>query len=202
MTQERPDELARTHRDIRMSDADREAVLARLNTALSEGRLTLAEFEERTDGVLRARTYGEIEPFLADLPGSRGVSPLGVAGRDVVELRNHASTLKRRGRWSVPRRLVVQSMAGAVRLDFREALIRHQVVEIDLDVMAGSTTVVLPPGATADIDGVQMYAGEARSKVPAAPEVIGGQPHFVITGSQKAGSLVVRYERRLFRWTW
>src|SRR2546423_7838572 len=39
-------------RDLRMSDADRERVVGWLKSAVSEGRLTLGEFEERVDGVL------------------------------------------------------------------------------------------------------------------------------------------------------
>jgi hypothetical protein len=111
-----------------MSDSDREGVLARLSTALAEGRLTLAEFEERVDGVLRARTFGEVQPLVADLP-SATPSP---AARDVVELHANAGSITRKGRWIVPKRLVVRSMAGSVKLDLRQAVIDHPVVEIEL----------------------------------------------------------------------
>lgn len=181
-----------------MSDADREIVFARLNAAAAEGRLTLAEFEERVDGVLRARTYGEVEPLLADLPATTAAPPAS----DVVELRNQAGQLRRKGRWAVPRRLVVRSRAGQVRLDLRHAVFSHRVVQIHLDTQAGSTTIVLPPGATADIDRVSTQSGTARLKVPSAPEPGSTAPHVVVTGSTVAGSLVVRYERRLGRWTW
>jgi hypothetical protein len=184
-----------------MSDADRERVLARLNVAVGEGRLTLAEFEERVAGVLNARTYGEVEPFVADLPMSGNLELAG-RGREVVELRNFASTLRRKGQWAVPRRLVVQSRAGSVRLDMRHALISHQVVHVELEVFAGSTTIVLPQGATADIDGVEMYAGSAKSKVPSVGGLTGGHPHLVVTGNQRAGGLLVRYERKFLRWRW
>jgi hypothetical protein len=193
-------ELVPSHRELRMSDADRERVVNRLNAAVAEGRLTLAEFEERVDGVLRARTYGEIEPYVADLPTLAGgaVAP----ARDTIELRNHASTLKRTGRWAVPRRIAVHSNAGSVKLDFRQAVIAHRVVEIDLRVVAGSVTIVVPPGATADIDAVDTFAGESKSKVPSVPEPSYDSTHFVVSGTQKAGSVIVRYERRFLRWTW
>ncbi|MGC9667063.1 DUF1707 SHOCT-like domain-containing protein [Planosporangium sp. 12N6] len=183
-----------------MSDADRERVVGWLNTALAEGRLTLAEFEERVDAVLRARTYREVEPHLADLPV--GVTPAARPARDVTELRNVASSITRRGRWPVPRRLVVRNKAGSVKLNFAEAVIDHPVVEIDLDVMAGSTLLILPDGATADVDDVQMVAGSAKSTVPTGYDLPGGRPHFVVTGSQKAGSLKVRYRYRFLRWRW
>jgi hypothetical protein len=183
---------------MRLSDADREREVGWLNTAVSEGRLTLVEFEERVDAVLRARTYRELEPHLADLPVGRAAQP----AREVAELTNVASTIKRRGRWSVPRRLVVRSNAGNVKLDFAEAMIPHPVVEIDLAVMAGNTLLVLPDGATADLDDVRMVAGNVRSKVPAGYDLPDGQPRFVVTGSNKAGNLVVRCRRRFCRWSW
>jgi hypothetical protein len=188
------------NRALRLSDADRERVVGWLDTALAEGRLTLVEFEERIDAVLRARTYGEVEPHLADLPIA--ATAAARPAREVVELRNVASSLKRRGRWAVPRRLVVRNRAGSVKLDFAEAVIQHPVVEIDLEVLAGSTELILPDGATADIDDVQMVAGSAKSRVPASYDVPGGRLHFVVTGSQKAGSLKVRYRYRFWRWSW
>jgi Flp pilus assembly protein TadB len=53
---------------IRASDADRDAVAERLRQAAVEGRLEPAELEERLHTALRARTYGELDPLLADLP--------------------------------------------------------------------------------------------------------------------------------------
>jgi hypothetical protein len=187
-----------------MSHADREQVLARLNTAVAEGRLTLAEFEERVDGVLRARTYGEVEPYLADLPAGGGPAlvPGAPPARDVVEWRNQASSIRRTGRWSVPRRLVIHHRAGSVKLDFTSAVISHPVVEIDLDVRAGSTLLILPDGACADIDEVQMIAGRARSWVPAPGDATVPGIRFAVTGCQRAGSLKVRYRRRFWRWSW
>ncbi|QLY34864.1 DUF1707 domain-containing protein [Nocardia huaxiensis] len=59
---------------MRASDADREQIVARLKTAMDEGRLTLHEFDERLQRVYSARTYGELAPVLSDLPAQR-VSP-------------------------------------------------------------------------------------------------------------------------------
>lgn len=180
-----------------MSDADRERVIGWLNTALAEGRLTLVEFEERVDAVLSARTFGEVQPHLADLPVA--AAP---ALREVVELSSVASNLKRRGRWRVPRRLVVKNKAGSVKLDFAEAVIDHPVVEIELSLLAGNALLILPDGATADIDDVRMMAGSAKLKTPASYDVPGGRLRFVVTGSLKAGNLKVRYRHRFWRWSW
>jgi uncharacterized protein DUF1707 len=182
---------------IRMADADREAVAQRLHQAVGEGRLTLEEFEQRVAGVHAARTFAEVEPYVADLPGG----PVAPPAPEHAELRTTASSLKRQGRWVVPRRLTVTARAGSVKLDFTEAVLPYQVVEIDLNVTAGSTVLVLPSRATVDIDSVEMIAGSAKAKVP-TNSFAGAGRHFVVRGSQRAGSLVVRYQRHFWRWRW
>ena len=57
------------HDSLRASDADRDAVVDRLRDAAGEGRLEPYELEQRIEGALRARTYGDLEGLLADLPG-------------------------------------------------------------------------------------------------------------------------------------
>lgn len=184
-----------------MSDADRERVVAHLQAAVGEGRLTLDEFQERVDGVLRSRTFGEIEPYLADLPTVPTVTAAAlVQPREYAELRATAAPLRRTGRWNVPRRLLVRNKAGAVKLDFTEAVIGFPVIEVVLDVLAGSTTLVLPEGASADADDVEMIAGSLSvRKIPVEP---GTGPHFVVTGSNKSGSVIIRRQRRFWRWRW
>jgi Flp pilus assembly protein TadB len=54
---------------LRASDTDRDAVTERLREAAGEGRLDPDELEERVDSALRARTYGELDRLVADLPG-------------------------------------------------------------------------------------------------------------------------------------
>jgi len=185
---------------MRMSDAEREQVVARLNAAVSEGRLTLAEFEERVDGVLRSRTYREVEPFVADLPSS-GSHPLAPA-RDLVEIRNQASSIKRKGRWAVPGRVVVVNRAGSVKLNFADAMISQQVVHINLDGVASSTELVLPAGSSADIDDVEQLASSAKTSVPSSYDAFSSGFRFVVTGKMRASSLKVRYVRRFWRWRW
>lgn len=191
-------EVAPSRRDLRISDADREGVVQQLNVAVAEGRLTLAEFEERVDGVLRARTYGDLEPFVADLPATAPVVP----SKDVVELRSMGGQIRRTGRWAVPRRLVVHSWGGYVKLDLRQAVVSHRVVEIELATQGGLATVVLPPGATANVDEVNTSGGMTRIRVPSVPEPGSIATHINVSGSTAGGMLSVRYERRFGRWRW
>ena len=53
---------------IRASDADRDRVASLLREHHAAGRLTAEEFHERMDRALEARTLGELDELLADLP--------------------------------------------------------------------------------------------------------------------------------------
>jgi hypothetical protein len=68
---------------LRASDADRDAVAERLRQAAIEGRLDPDELEQRLHIALRARTYGDLDRLLRDLPAKpvkwerprRGIAP-------------------------------------------------------------------------------------------------------------------------------
>lgn len=58
---------------MRASEADRNLVAERLYEATVDGRLLTEELDQRLGVALAARTYGELEPLVADLPGPRKV---------------------------------------------------------------------------------------------------------------------------------
>ena len=55
----------------RVADADRDRTVTLLREHVVEGRLTLDEFSERTGRALEARTRGELDAVMADLPVAR-----------------------------------------------------------------------------------------------------------------------------------
>lgn len=175
--------------EMRVSDAERNRVVERLNQAVGEGRLTLAEFEDRVGGVLAARTHADLAPFTADLPAT--VTP------QVLELRSRSSSLKRAGRWVVPRQVVVEAQSASVRLDLTEAVIVSPTVEVLLDVRSSALTLVLPHGASATLHDVEMSSSAAKARVPDS-----GGLHIVVRGQLQSSSLKVRYQRRFLRWRW
>jgi uncharacterized protein DUF1707 len=63
--------MAGRRASLRASDDDREKVADRLRHAVHEGRLTTDEFETRLGSALGAKTYGELDSVLSDLPGDR-----------------------------------------------------------------------------------------------------------------------------------
>lgn len=60
---------------LRASDAEREAALRILGTHFADGRLERAEFDERADAALAARTQDQLRTLFADLPGPVPVPP-------------------------------------------------------------------------------------------------------------------------------
>jgi hypothetical protein len=63
-------------RGIRASDADRDRSAAALSAHYTAGRLTLEEFQERLDQAYAAKTLGDLDDLMTDLPGP-GPSQLG-----------------------------------------------------------------------------------------------------------------------------
>ncbi len=60
---------------IRVSDADRERVAARLREHFAQGRLSTEELDERISATLGAKTFGDLRRVMADLPEPALVPP-------------------------------------------------------------------------------------------------------------------------------
>lgn len=69
MSQPQPDDA------IRVGTAEREATAARLNEAFEEGRLTLAEHDERLSACFSAVTRADLRVLVEDLPESIDIAP-------------------------------------------------------------------------------------------------------------------------------
>jgi hypothetical protein len=66
---------------MRVGDAEREAAAAELREHYASGRLTLEELNERVDKVFAARTRGDLNALMTDLPSARpGWSSAGASG--------------------------------------------------------------------------------------------------------------------------
>ena len=66
---------------MRAADGDRQAVADKLRIALDEGRLDLHEYDERLQQAYVAKTYGELEHLVTDLPAVTVSPPQPVAER-------------------------------------------------------------------------------------------------------------------------
>ncbi|GFG76460.1 DUF1707 SHOCT-like domain-containing protein [Mycobacterium botniense] len=183
----RPDELA----ELRVSDADRNGTLRRLHSAVALGLIDIDEFEERASQVSCARTRGELDSLVGDLPRPGAIVS---SAADRVELRGWAGSLKRHGEWIVPTRLALVRRLGSCKLDLVRARFAGPVVVIELDMKFGSVEIRLPAGASASIDDVEVYVGSARDRRKSPPAE--GAPHVVLTGRVVCGSVDIKGPRR------
>lgn len=175
-------------KNLRVSDAERAHVIEVLQKAIGQGLLSLDEFTERTDTALAAKTRGELNTVLVDLPGLVHGEQAPAVKQTQVELRSTMSSLKRTGAWTVPARLLIRSRMGSTELDFTEARIDHQRVEIELDVAGGSVELLFPETAGVQSTGVVMAMGKLKERKPSEQ----GSPTFVVSGVVRAGSVEIR----------
>jgi hypothetical protein len=152
---------------------------------MSDERSSAAACDDRAEPTLRARTTGEVAQVTADLPDH--------AGDEVLELRGVFGSVKREGRWRVPRTLRLHRRMGSVELDFTQADIRHPVIRIELDTIGGSIEARVPEEASVSLDAVAVTLGSVRDHRKEPP--IQGRPHFEIVGHLRWGSLEVRGPR-------
>ena len=135
---------------IRLSDAERADAMSALGHALGEGRLTLAEYDERCRDVAAAQLRSELEPLFADIPQRPGEhrageheagAPAGVpapqapsemavyTAREVVETRRQGQK-KRFGTFLLGS---IGSLAGVIVFGSAQ-----------LEVLAGLTFLLIP----------------------------------------------------------
>lgn len=94
---------------IRVSDADRNAVTERLAAHYSDGRLDKAEFDERVNQAMAAKTRGDLDGLFDDLPDPEPTGASRASGS------GPAAPLARRHRGPVhPFLLVVLIIALAI----------------------------------------------------------------------------------------
>jgi hypothetical protein len=80
--------------DLRASNADRDVAADILCAAVADGRLTLAELDERLEAVLSARTLREIARRISDVAGPRFSDPARPPARPAPQAETRWSLLQ------------------------------------------------------------------------------------------------------------
>ena len=197
----RNDPPAPDHRHLRISDEDRHRVAEVLREAAGEGRLDLAELDERLEAAYAARTYADLEPLTADLPAHRGPAstpePAATASAPAVPGRRyerHVAVLggfDRKGAWTVPQELRITAVLGGASLDLRRATFAAPEVVIDLNAFLGGAEVVVGPRTRVVVEGIGILGGYdgPTDKVPA--ELDESSPTVRIRGRAVLGGVSV-----------
>jgi hypothetical protein len=128
--------------ELRASDADRERIAQVLQDAHADGRLDLAELEDRLGVVYSARTLGELAGLTADLLPAEE-QPLNLDGRPVSAIFKKE---ERGGRWVVPAELAVTAMFGTTKLDLRDAILQNRRIIINATLVFGGLEIHVPEG--------------------------------------------------------
>lgn len=200
-------------KDLRVSDGERAHVLALLEKATGRGLIDLAEFSDRSATVVAARTRGELNAVLLDLPG------LVIAGRTVAQAGQQASadpapsfplgpgrsvpalqltgwgSRDFKGYWVAPARIVIGGPVASTRLNFTSAQLTSRDVTIEFQNNAyGSVELIVPDGSAVRFDGLQMRSGGVDNRV--RPGFGSGVLNLTLTGVKRGGSVLIRYPRR------
>ncbi|MEU4497193.1 DUF1707 domain-containing protein [Streptomyces sp. NPDC023998] len=185
--------------DIRASDADRDRIADILRDALAEGRLDAEEHSERIDAVYSAKTVGELEPLVRDLPTTRKrpdptahaygpEEPAGPADNLIAVF----SSSTRKGRWRVGRRTNAFSLFGTIEIDLTEALFEQRLTVINATSIFGNVEVRVPENISLRGSGTGFFGNfDVLSLEAADPEA----PVVVVNGYSVFGNVEAKPKR-------
>jgi hypothetical protein len=175
---------------VRASDADRDRVADILRDALAEGRLDAAEHSERIDAVYAAKTLGQLEPLVRDLPqahSGRRQSEAAEAPHPPPPAPHHGSGWKdnlvaifsgsvRKGRFRVPHKINAFALFGGVEIDLTDAVFEHRHLQINATAIFGGVDIKVPENVTLQQKGAGIFGGfdvhAMEAPEPSAPVVL------------------------------
>jgi len=181
---------------MRISDAERHEVAEVLRQAAGEGRIDLAELDERLEAAYAAQPYAALVPITADLPATRPATHPAparpVAGYD----RSFAlmSETRRVGPWRVGAEHSAGAVMGSVTLDLREATFDAAETHLRVAVVMGEVKIVVNPQTVVRLEGVPVM-GEFKDS-GGADETTASSPVVRVTGLALMGSVTVKRRPR------
>jgi class 3 adenylate cyclase len=179
----------------RVADADRDRTVTQLREHVVEGRLTLDEFSERVGLALEAKTRGELDAVMADLPrawtSDQRLPEATTASRKkrrwhVAVMSGHST----KGRWRISGKTNAVAVMGGCDMDLRRAEIDGPEVEITAVAFWGGINIIVPEGFDVELRGFSFMGGrELRLRdVPIVP----GSPRIVVRGFAVMGGIDVK----------
>ena len=161
----------------------REEGIRALSAALAADRLSFEQFESRLALVRQAPNRATLDAILADLPAEEdvafptGLVPMardhtGVAGHDdlvpvepaeVLRIKTVMGSSKRAGSWTVPLRLELKVVLGELTVDLRDAVFCSDALDIDVHVLLGSLTLIVPAGTQVENESEEKFSSSSHS---------------------------------------
>ena len=157
---------------VRIGDTERTAVDARLQQAVGDGQITLAEYQERAGAVWQSRTRDELDVTTRDLPAPAAatrVVPL-TPGRRPRTRRALAvmSSDELSGPVAAGQGIEAYSVMGSALIDLRRDDLPAEVRVRAVAVM-GSVEVRVPRGVEVHLSGLSMMGGREMHLDPPRP---------------------------------
>ncbi|MGZ0151503.1 DUF1707 SHOCT-like domain-containing protein [Kribbella sp. WER1] len=200
----------------RVSDLEREEVADVLRDAAGEGRLSYSELEERLATLYGSKTYGELVELTVDLPnGPRAPGASAAQGVPATSpqysgamvetgpvVNVFMSETKRTGSWLVPQRQEINAVLGDVTLDYTEAQIPFDEIQIDVKSILADVKIRVPQNAIVLLDSNPILGSvsEQEAGLKAVPDP-NAQPttpkRFHIRGTAILGEIKIKRGPRL-----
>jgi DUF1707 SHOCT-like domain len=186
---------------MRISDDDRHRVAEILREAAGEGRLDIAELDERLEATYAARTYADLVPITQDLPvqasspqPARRPSPLvpGPASQRHVAI---LGGFERKGAWVVPQQLSIFAMMGGADLDLREATFAAQEFTITVNCFMGGAQITVGPHVNVVMEGTGIMGGYSGPGTRVPAELDASSPTLRVRGVAIWGGVSVERKR-------
>ena len=175
----------------RVADADRDRTVTQLREHVVEGRLTLDEFSERVGSALQARTRGDLQAVMANLPAARRADerlPEPGTGSSKKQRHWHVAVMSghsTKGRWRISGKTNAVAVMGGCDMDLRKA-----EIEITAFAFWGGIDIIVPEGFDVELRGFSFMGGrDLRLRdVPIIP----GSPRIVVKGFAVMGGIDVK----------
>ncbi len=142
---------------VRASDEERHQVVEQLGEHASQGRLSLAELEERVAQAYAATTRAELAELTKDLPVvSTNAAPRRAVSRWFVAIMGGS---RRRGRRRLAERLNILAIMGGDDIDLREAEIEGSELLINVFAFMGGSNIYVPDSIELELSGPAIMGG-------------------------------------------
>ena len=185
---------------LRISDNDRHRVSEMLREAAGEGRLDMEELDERLAAVFEAKTYGDLVPITADLPGlqqhatgrSRGRRTPGLPATRYDSSIAIMGGSSRKGVWEIGETHHAVALMAGVDLDLRQVRFTSPETTIRVFAIWSGVDIIVNPYTRLVVDGVGIMGDFSQGRDKAEPEIGPDSPVVRVTGFALMAGVSVR----------